>query len=88
MDDDSKITIKFELTDESENHFVQETTIEVFTSLGETDIDVVGAQLNIFLKQCGYIRENDNIFMEDITDEEYDALADYLSELRKNKELE
>ena len=54
--------------------------------LGETDIDFIGDQLNIFLKQCGYARKNDHIFMEDVTEEEWVALADYLEELRRSKE--
>jgi len=40
----------------------------------------------VFLKQCGYVRKNDFIFMEDITEEEYEALAVYLDELRSGKE--
>ena len=82
---DNKITIGFRLEDEFGNKYSQESTFEVFTSLGDRDIDMIGGQLNCFLKQCGYIRRNDNIFMEDITDEEYEALADYLMELREER---
>lgn len=86
--EDNRITIKFELTNESYNHFEAESTVEVFHSLGDTALDVIGWQLNAFLRQCGYTRPNDNIFMEDITDEEYDALATYLSELRSKEGVE
>lgn len=80
------LTIGFELTDEFGNHYKSESSAEVFTSLGETDLDFIGDQLNAFLKQCGYSRKNDHIFMEDVTEDEYIALDDYLSELRKENE--
>lgn len=80
--EDEKITIKFELTDEVNNHYQAESTMTTASSLGYNALDVIGEQLNNFLRQCGYIRKNNNIFMEDITDEEYDALADYLNEIR------
>ena len=84
---DDKIRIKFEFTDEYGNNYVSETTTEVYVDMGETPLMVIGEQLNTFLKQCGYIRKNDYMFMKDITEEERDALADYLKELRnKNNE--
>ena len=82
---ENKIRIRFELTDEGGNNYISESSVEVFHSLGDTELDTIGEQLNVFLRQCGYVRKNDNIFMEDVTDEEYEALADYLAELR-NKE--
>lgn len=86
--EENKIKIKFELTDENGNNFINDSTVEVFHSLGETDLDVIGTQLNTFLKQCGYVRKNDYIFMEDITEEEYDVLADCLHELRNRKDCD
>lgn len=82
---ENKLRIKFELTDEYNNNYISDTVVEVFHILEETDLDVIGRQLNIFLKQCGYIRRNDYIFMKDITEEEYDALDDYLSEYRNRE---
>ena len=80
---DGKLTIGFHLESEFGDKFSSQSALEVFTELGETDLNVIGRQLNSFLKQCGYARNNDNIFMEDITEEEYQALADYLEELRE-----
>lgn len=77
-----KIRIRFELTDECGNNFVSESTTEVFTDQGDSDVTVIGDRLNVFLKQCGYYRKNDHIFMEDITEEEYDKLTEYLYMLR------
>lgn len=85
MDKDNKLTIGSHLVNEFNDRFSQESSVEVFHDLGETELDVIGKQFNIFLKQCGYVRYNDNIFMEDITDEEYEALADFLDELREEK---
>ncbi len=80
-----KLTIGFSLEDACGNKFSQESTLEVYTDLGDTDLTVIGTQLNSFLKQCGYVRLYDNIFMESITDEEYDALTDYLKQLREEQ---
>lgn len=82
---DNKITIGFYLKDDGGNEYEQKSTLEVFYDLGENDLEVIGRQFNSFLKQCTYVRQNENIFMADITDEEYDALADYLSDLREEK---
>ena len=84
MQNDEKITIKFELTNEFGDHFIQESTLEVFKDLGENDIDRIGELLNVFLKQAGYIRKNDYIFMEDVTAEEFDALTDFLDDYRSD----
>lgn len=84
---EDKIRIRFELTDECGNNFVSESKVQVFTDLGETDIDVIGEQLNVFLKQCGYARKNDYILMKDLTEEEYYKLADYLEELRNGDDV-
>ena len=83
-DMENKIRIRFELTDLNGYNYISESTTEVFPDMGETELTVIGEQLNTFLKQCSYTRKNDYIFMEDITEEEYDALTDYLHELRKD----
>lgn len=81
--------IRFEFTDESGNEFINESTIEIFYSLGETVLDTIGERLNIFLKQCGFPRERPYLFMRDITAEEYDALEFFLDDLRgKNSKIE
>ncbi len=85
MDKDNTLTIGFHLVNEFNNSFSLKSSVEVFYDIGETELDVIGKQFNIFLKQCGYARHNDNIFMEDITDEEYEALADFLGKLREEK---
>lgn len=82
MQEDNKITIKFELTNEFGGHYIQESHFEVFSSLGDSELDCIGEQFNIFLKQVGYIRKNDYMLMEDLTEEEVEALSNYLNEIR------
>ena len=82
---EGKLTIGFRLQNECGDMFSQDSTLEVFDDLGDTDFDVIGDQLNCFLKQCGYYRPNDNIFMESLTDEEYDAVAEFLEKFREEK---
>ena len=82
----NKFRIRFELIDEFGNEYINDSKVSVCYECGEKEIDVIGEQFNVFLKQCGYVRHNDYIFMEDITEEEYNALAIYLDELRKEKE--
>lgn len=84
MADNNKLTVGFTLENEFGDKFSMSSTAEVFTDLGETDVMFLGDQFNIFLKQCGYYRKNDHILMEDVTEEEYDALIEYLEELRAN----
>ena len=86
VENQNKMTIGFILESECGDKFSATTTADVCRHLGDTDIDFIGEQLNAFLKQCGYIRENDYIFMEDVTEEECMALSDYLAELRLSKE--
>lgn len=82
-----KITIGFNFEDEFGNKFSSSTTSETFPDLGESEVDFIGEQLNIFLRQCGYYRKNNLIFMEDITEEEWCAINDYLTDFREsNKE--
>ena len=82
----SKLTIGFNFENEFGDKFSATTTAEVFNDLGETDIDFVGDQLNTFLKQCGYARKNDHIFMEDVTEEEMEFLYGCLAEFRQATE--
>ena len=84
--DNQKFRIKFELTDEFGNDYVNESRVDVCYEFGDRELDVIGKRLNVFLKQCGYVRKNDFIFMEDITEEEYESLVVYLDELRSGKE--
>lgn len=84
-EESDKITIGFHFVDTFANTYDSRTTVGVFYDLGDTDVDTIGRQLNIFLKQCGYFRQRDLIFMEDIDEDEYDALAAFLAEYREGQ---
>lgn len=84
----NKITIGFHFENEFGDSYDSTSKVEVYTDIGDTELSVIGEQLNAFLSQIGYIRKNLNIFMEDLSDEEYDAVADFLAEYRETKEQE
>lgn len=88
MPNNNKLTIGFSLEDDFGNKYSATTSSEVLVDLGYTDMDFIGEQLNIFLKQCGYSRKNDFIFMESVTEEEYDALSDYLKKFRRQDKMD
>lgn len=83
---DGKITVGFSFENEFGDKFSQSSTFEIAYDCGENDGDKLGTQFNNFLRQCGYFRKNDYIFMEDVTEEERDALSQYLYELRSKNE--
>ena len=58
-----KLTIGFNLETEFGDKYSQYSTMSVCYDLGDTDLSVIGDQLNCFLKQCGYIRSNDHMLM-------------------------
>lgn len=80
--EECKIRVKFELNDELKNYYSAESAFEVYEDIGDTVLDEIGKQFNIFLRQAGYVRPNDCLFMESITEEEYDAIEDFLKEYR------
>lgn len=79
----SKQRIAFEFTDEFNNTFKSSSDFELFS--GETVPDRIGEYLNTFLLQCGYVRKNDYIFMEDLTLDELEAVAYFLEDYRLDK---
>ena len=83
-----RITIGFLYIDPCGNKFKSLSEIEPFYDQGEDDIVTIGKQLNNFLRQAGFIRPNSYMFMEDLTEYEYDAIQDYLAELRKGETTE
>lgn len=80
--ENNKITIGFHFENEFGDSYDSTSKVEVYTDLGHTELSVIGVQLNAFLSQVGYIRKNTNIFMEDLSDEEYDAVANFLAVYR------
>ena len=77
--EDNKLTIGFNLIDEFGNEYHAESKESPYD---EDDLEFIGRQLNTFLSQCGYYRENSLIFMESVSDEEYEEIAFFLEEYR------
>ena len=83
MEESAKIKIGFTYPDHFGSEYSASSFVEVFDSLGETDLDVIGRQLNAFLIQIGYLRENDCMLMDDLTEDECNELHSYLMDLRE-----
>lgn len=83
---DNKLTISFGLVDEFGNEYSATSKTETFEDLGVGDIETIGEQLNNFLRQCGYVRKNNYIFMDDVNEDEYEAIADFLADYRHERE--
>lgn len=88
MNDNNQITIGFHMKDTNGGVYSQESTLEIFFDQGEDELDVIGRQLNSFLRQVGYLRPNDNILLEDLSDEEYEDVAYFLRDLRDDGHVE
>ncbi len=75
---------KIRLRLEYENVWGSVYTMETKTSYyDEGDVlSFIGQQVNLLLKQAGYSRMDDYIFMEDVSYDERLALASYLWEMR------
>ena len=86
--ENNAITIGFRYTNEFGDSFSFTSISKVFAKCDEADIDFIGDQLNIFLKQCGYSRTNDHIFMADVTEEEQEALGEFLNQLRVKEKVQ
>lgn len=80
------ITIAFSLlTNVPEGEYKLESTIPIFYEAGNTPIEEIFSQFNIFLKQAGYVRPNDYILTDSLTEDEREELECHLSEYRRNK---
>lgn len=86
MESSGKMSIRFELENEFGELFSQESTITMLPDIGISELERIGEKLNAFLVQLGYIRRNGYILMEDINEEECEALSGYLQTLRSEKE--
>ena len=85
-DTDGRVSLRLEFTNEFGSNFVQETTRKVNYDVGETEMLFFGEYINNFLRQIGYFRSNDYMLMEDLTEDELDAVTDFLIDYRKQSE--
>jgi len=80
------ITIGFSLfTNAYDGKYIMKSQIPIYYEAGNTPIEEIFSQFNIFLKQAGYVRPNDYILTESLTEDEREELEYHLSEYRRNK---
>lgn len=78
-----KFSAKF--TNEFGHKFKVSTKTETYTSMGEDELRVIGNVMSDFLRQIGYIQKGDTILMDSLTEDELEAVQDYLFEYRKER---
>lgn len=79
----TNITIGFRFVNEFGESFNAESSVSPTDFFD--DIDLIGQKLNCFLRQVGFCRQNNNILMNDLSDDELEALSDYLEEYRASR---
>ena len=82
--DNQKITVGFRYVNEFNDKFESESEFAIIGDVSPGELVEIGEKFNTFLKQVGYVRYNDLIFMEDVNEEEYDALQNFLDEYRSD----
>ena len=81
------IRLKMEYENEFGHIYTMENKVDVYPDLGNDILDEFATQINRFMGQIGYPSFNkDKIFLESVTEEEYDYLIGCLDEYRENKE--
>ena len=78
-----KFSAKF--TNEFGHKFKVSTKTETYTSMGEDELRVIGNVMSDLLRQIGYIQKGDTILMDSLTEDELEAVQDYLFEYRKKR---
>lgn len=51
------------------------------------ELNDMGEAFNNFLRQMGFIRHNDYILMQDLTEDELEAVESFLSDLREEAKV-
>jgi len=82
----NKITIGFRFTNEFDEDFSADSTVNVYEEIGDMELDTIMEAFNQFLRQIGYHRPNDYIYPRDLTEDEYDAVDQLVSEMRDKGE--
>ncbi len=83
---DNRETIRLYYRNEFGSEFEMSQTAETYSSIGEDTIREFSKIINLFLKHIGYVSyDKDLVFLESVTDEEYEDLLWYLDDLRQNK---
>lgn len=81
------IRYRFEFDDENGNTYSLENKVRIYTDLGDSDRDELARALNIFMQQIGYrwFYNKDMIFLESVTESEYESLLEFLKDMREEE---
>lgn len=81
------IRYRFEFDDENGNTYSLENKVRIYTDFGDSDRDELARALNIFMQQIGYgwFYNKDMIFLESVTESEYEALLEVLENMREER---
>ena len=86
LKDTSKIRFKIEFENQYHNIYKMESKVDIYPDLGNDEINELAGQINNFMRQIGYSSFNkDKIFLESVTEEEYEYLLNCLDEYREDK---
>lgn len=85
---ENTLKIKMTMEDPYTNHsLTMEQTTQLYPDLGYDELETLASFINKFLNVYGYPRYNkEYVFLESVTEEEYDYLACCLEEYRNRKE--
>ncbi len=84
---ENKVTIGFEYTNEFGDHYEAKSTFMPSDYEDGGELNDMGEAFNNFLRQMGFIRHNDYILMQDLTEDELEAVESFLSDLREEAKV-
>lgn len=85
-DEDWALHVGFYLAIRDGGEYSAESKVADYPEVGDSQIVTLGMQFNSFLRQAGYFRKNDYLFMTDVTEEEMWYLDACLADYRMKKE--
>lgn len=70
----------------SNHHFSAEVSTPLYRDLGSDELGTLASFINNFLKSYGFPRyDKDYVFLESVTEDEYDYLLSCLEDYRSNE---
>lgn len=82
---DPMIRYRFEFTNEYGDEYSLENKVTLLRDVGDSEELELARAINLFMKQIGYSYDKDMIFLESVTEDEFDYLADCLFDYRAGK---
>lgn len=83
--EDCILTIGFSLeSTEIAGCYEAKSKVPIFRDFDD-ELSVIGQQLVCFLRQAGYVMKNDYLYMDSITADEYEAIDEFLKEIREKQ---